>query len=306
MPMKKNGPGFNPEEIIFCPTSLCNLKCAHCYVNQKNTKLDIQSAITLLEDCAASVEDLKVGFSGGEPFLNLDFVTAICSKAIDLDLMFDRLMTNGVWWKNQQELEEKLSAVADSGFDGKIGLSFDSFHNQDFEKIVTFIKTCHNIWRDNSCVELLSVINPSDSENENADFEKKLEELKKRLDVDFIPYYRFPQSFVPSDKIQFNDEEWFAEDYCQATGNTFYVHSDGNISPCCGFANELKELYIGTVNDSFKTLMNNAAGNRMVGLCYDEGLLETAKKMQVEGKLPEGKCSDMCQLCYWMCVHPDC
>ncbi|MCQ2241603.1 radical SAM protein [Treponema sp.] len=322
--MKKNGPGFNPEEIIFCPTSLCNLKCAHCFVEQKNSRLELKDALELLEDCAKNIELLKVGFSGGEPFLNLDFTTEICRKSIDLGLVFDRLMTNGVWWNDSKELEKRLTAVFDSGFDGKIGLSFDSFHGQDVEKISQFIKTCHKTFNDRSCVEILSVVDAADVKKDTEKFLLQIDELKN--DIGFsksavklnrkngsgsillyddegseLTIFRFTQSFIPDESIRLNDGRWFSEDYCQYTGNVLYVHSDGNIAPCCGFANEKKELFIGTVKDNFKTLMENALQNPMVDVCYNYGLLQKAKEMQKEKLLPKGKCNDMCSLCYWMC-----
>ena len=35
---------FCPDEIIFSVTNKCNLKCPHCYVEQKNLSLDIEKA----------------------------------------------------------------------------------------------------------------------------------------------------------------------------------------------------------------------------------------------------------------------
>ena len=303
--MKKQGPGFNPEEIIFCPTSLCNLKCAHCFVDQKNSRLNLNDALAFLDDCLGHLSDFKIGFSGGEPFLALDFVNAVCKKAFDAGLMFDRLMTNGIWWNNEDDLARCLTSVRDAGFDGKIGLSFDVFHGQPIDKIFTFIDTCHRIFSDNSCVEILSVIDAKDSKKDSEWFEKQIEEIKKRLDLEWITCYRFPQSFVPSEKIVLGDKKWFAEDYCQATGNVFYVHADGNIAPCCGFANERPELFIGTIKDSFETLMENSRASKMTGLCYETGLLSKAKELQKNKILSKGKCNDMCQLCYWMCRHAD-
>ena len=322
--MKKIGPGFNPEEIIFCPTSLCNLKCAHCFVEQKNTKLNVEDSIALLEDCAKNIDFLKVGFSGGEPFLNLDFTTEICKKAVDLGLVFDRLMTNGIWWNTEDDLNKKLRAISTSGFDGKIGLSYDKFHGQPLEKISTFIKACYEIFADKNCVEILSVVDSGNKKKDTEDFLQTMEDLKAELgfvkikskldkktgigsiliqdenDAE-LTVYRFAQSFIPDDKIQLNDSKWFEEDYCQYTGNVFYVHSDGNIAPCCGFANEKKELFIGTVKDSFATLMKNASENIMVHICYDLGLLKKAKELQKLKILTKGKCNDMCSLCWWMC-----
>lgn len=297
--------GFKLEEIIFCPTALCNLKCAHCFVEQKNIRLDVEDSLSLLRNCAEKNPDIKVGFSGGEPFLNFPFVKKIVEEAIELGLMFDRLMTNGVWWNSVDDMKEKLTQLKDAGFDGKIGLSFDFFHGQDLEKVCGFIQVCHEIFCDDSCVEILSVINSTDEKKDSMEFEKQIESIKSRTRTSHIATYRFPQSFIPPDKIELKDKKWFAEDYCQSTGNVFYIHADGNIAPCCGFANECSELYVGTVKDDYETLIHNIENNSMTSLCYNYGLLKKARELQKLKILPKGKCSDMCGLCYWLCKNRD-
>lgn len=322
------GPGFNPEEIIFCPTSACNLKCGHCFVNQRAGSLDIDSAVKFLTDCAKN-GIYKVGFSGGEPFLNLDFTCKLIEESVKNDLVFDRLMTNGVWWKDETELFEKLNRVRDAGFDGKIGLSWDCFHassGASLQKIAMFITACHQVFDDETCVEILSVIDSSDPKKDDLDFKDNLMELgftiggyvtgetdKKtkngQLTIvnDFseleVSVFRFSQSFLPEPGTKWRNKKWFTEDYCQGTGNVFYVHADGRIAPCCGFANEEPELIIGTINDSYEKLMENAKKNRMVNLCYCQGLdlyRRNLEKSQGKKALP-GRTNDMCMFCAWVC-----
>lgn len=324
--MKKIENGFNPEEIIFCPTSLCNLKCGHCFVQQKNCSLNIDDALEFLENCTKKNPEIKIGFSGGEPFLSLEFLQKICTLAVDKGLMFDRLMTNGVWWKTEEDLEKKLQTVFDSGFDGKIGLSYDRFHNQDIEKIHLFISKCHQIFNDKNCVEILSVVDSADIKKDSEDFENNIRTLMKKTgftdlsksidrktgtgsifisddDGNVMTIYRFAQSFIPQKEIKLDDKKWFPEDYCQSTGNVLYVHADGNIAPCCGFANECPELFIGTIKDSYETLMKSAEKNSMVNICYNYGLLKKSLELQKEKILPKGKCNDMCKMCWWLCRY---
>ncbi|MCF0241159.1 MAG: radical SAM/SPASM domain-containing protein [Treponema sp.] len=315
------GPGFNPEEIIFCPTSACILTCPHCFVNQKAGSLCIEDAINLLYDCASN-NISKVGFSGGEPFLNLDFTCSIIERAVKLEMIFDRLMTNGAWWKNENELFEKLERVKEAGFDGKIGLSWDSFHGTSVQKIAMFITACHQIFDDESCVEILSVVNEKNKKSDDLKFKDDLIELgltiggyvsgytdKKTktgtLEIlnDFsdisVPVFRFSQSLMP-EKAIWKDKKWFKEDFCQEVGNVLYVHADGRVAPCCGFANEEPSLIIGNVKDSFNILMENAEKNPMVEVCYIEGLENHRKKLEKNRKLP-GKTKDMCMFCAWVC-----
>lgn len=325
----KSGPGFTPEEIIFCPTSACNLKCAHCFVTQNGKSLGIAESLEFLESCIQGGTVGRVGFSGGEPFLNTEFVCEISKKAVDAGLMFDRLMTNGVWWKDEDDLESRLEKVRDAGFDGKIGLSWDSFHGQSLEKIASFVNACHEIFGSGDCVEILSVIRKDSSNEDCGNFLSMMKGLAgltgcdsvedctdrktgrgtiritDRKTMKSICAFRFDQSFMPEEPPVWNDSRWFAEDYCQSTGNVLYVHSDGSIAPCCGFANELEKLKIGSVKDSFDAVMEKASANGMVRTCYVEGLSTKIKDMKKKKILPEGKCADMCQFCAWMCLKKE-
>ncbi len=322
------GPGFNPEEIIFCTTSACNLKCGHCFVNQKAGSLDTDDALKLLRDCAHN-GITKTGFSGGEPFLNLELTCLLIEESVKNEMMFDRLMTNGVWWKSESELFEKLNRVKKAGFDGKIGLSWDCFHGEagaSVQKIAMFITACHQVFDDETCVEILSVVDAANLKNDDLDFKDNLIDLGLTIGgyVDgytdkhtkngqlaivndygdlVVPVYRFSQSFLPEPGKKWHDKKWFTEDYCQNTGNVFYVHADGRVAPCCGFANEEEALIIGTIKDSYEKLMKNAENNRMVNLCYCQGLdLYRRNLEETEGKkaLP-GRTNDMCMFCAWVC-----
>ena len=133
---------FNPQEIIFCPTAECNLHCPHCFVKQDKITLDQKKSIDFLVSSASNIK--KIGFSGGEPFLNIDFMLSLIKKTVQLDLLFDQIMTNGTWWKTTQELHSTLTKIQQAGFDGKIGLSWDIFHNQNPQKIEYFIQTVQN------------------------------------------------------------------------------------------------------------------------------------------------------------------
>ena len=180
---------FNPTEIIFAGNSSCNLSCAHCFVTRTGAKLTADEAVGFMKSARASsactIE--KIGFSGGEPFLYPEFLETVIKEAVNLDFMFDRLMTNGVWWKTEEELECALQKVYDAGFDGKIGLSWDYFHSQDFEKIFVFIGKVLAIFGGDS-LEIQSVV-PYD--RRNTDFVKRadtklideIKELTKRLNL---------------------------------------------------------------------------------------------------------------------------
>ena len=234
-------------------------------------------------------------------------------------------MTNGALWKNENELFEKLNRIRKSGFDGKIGLSWDVFHGTSVQKVAMFITACHQVFEDETCVEILSTVNSSEKKYDDLDFKDNLIELgltiggfvtgetdkkSKNGQLSIINLYsdlevkvfRFSQSFKP-EKAEWKDKKWFTEDYCQNTGNVIYVHADGKVSPCCGFANEEPELIIGNVKDSYNKLIENASKNRMVNLCYSTGLEAFRKQMESERKF-SGKTNDMCMFCAWVCRNP--
>ena len=93
--------GFHPTEIIFSTTTACNLHCEHCFINRTPHKLEIADAVRLIENCVENAGQSgpdgaplpvidHIGFSGGEPFLYLDFLIEVTKAAISHDLMFDR------------------------------------------------------------------------------------------------------------------------------------------------------------------------------------------------------------------------
>ena len=318
----KKGKCFFPSEIIFSVTENCNLKCSHCYVSRKNNTLDSEKCLKFLETCTPQIE--KIGFTGGEPFLNLDFILKITEFAVKKDFLFDRIMTNGIWWNDESELLKKLSLLYESGYDGKICLSYDSFHNQNLQKTVQFIKTVLKIFGKTS-LEIQSVVKFSEKNKkikktslfpllqelsellsckQKIIFQKKSTALLKIVkenifenDYFEIPVFIFPQSLESKNPESFKSRKWFKEDFCEGPGNILYVHSDGNIAPCCGFSNENSKLFIGTINDSFSKILENAKENKMISLCFTDGLSSKIKKI---GTI-KGKTDDICTFCDFIC-----
>ncbi|MCR5401196.1 MAG: 4Fe-4S cluster-binding domain-containing protein [Treponema sp.] len=310
------GPGFFPTELIFAVTDKCNLHCPHCYVTRRNLDINLEDARNFLKSCKNTPIE-RIGFSGGEPFLNLEFITEIVKEAISQDLMFDRIITNGVWWKNEDDLKNKLTSLYEAGYDGKIGLSYDSFHAQNFEKILTFIKEVYEIWKQNDILDIQSVISEDNEKNiEDLDnFDSLAEELSCSTDVNlkkktgkgtilleneelYLPIFRELQSFPAEDPRAWKSRKWFKDDYCQGPGQVLFVHPDGRIAPCCGFANENQALILGNLKDGYEKIMQNAESNRMIKICYEEGLSKEIKKLK---KSLPGKTSDICAFCDFFC-----
>jgi MoaA/NifB/PqqE/SkfB family radical SAM enzyme len=284
--------GFDPDEIIFASTTACNLHCEHCFVNRKPLQLDIEQAVAFLRDCAASGKIERVGFSGGEPFLYMDFLIALTKETVALDLLFDQIMTNGDWWKDEADLRDKLRTLYDAGYDGKIGLSWDEYHGQSQKRMETFIGVVKEMFGNDS-VSIQVVEGNSQTWI-----------ASPAARNDGLVY--LPRTYPAQDPRAWQAHRWFSEDYCQGPGNIFYVHADGNIAPCCGFANENQELFIGNIEDSWEKIINNAAGNKMVELCFNRGLSryrrqELKKVLRQKGQKLPGKTSDICSFCDYVC-----
>ena len=305
---------FNPTEIIFSVTTACNLHCPHCFVNREPHNLSAEDAIRFLESAHESQKSSieKVGFSGGEPFLRTDFLEKVIKSSIKYDFMFDRIMTNGDWWKNEADLRETLQKVYDAGYDGKIGLSYDNFHAQSEERITTFIQTAWEIFG-NDAIEIQSVKGESLSEKLkslattlNLSYKENLSKSGRGIaslsdGEHFLPAYIQTESFQSTDPRAFKDKSWFKDDFCESMGQILFVHATGDIAPCCGFANENSALFIGKITDSFDEVLQKTAKSEMIKICYQEGLSSQIKILEKCGKLPQGKTMDICTFCDWVC-----
>jgi hypothetical protein len=330
-------PMFTPEEVIFAPTNQCNLHCRHCRVTRLASELDTGSALAFLGDCAAHGVEL-VGFSGGEPFLRPDFLVEVSRAAVALDLRFDRLMTNGVWWKDEAGLRSTLQSVCEAGFDGTIGLSVDAWHGQDPARLGTFVSAVFDTWARKDCVELLAVEKQRDAGDlprlealalslggslvtENGDPVTIVNEIERARaegatgaedpEALLIPVRRSPYS-AGSDEAAWNAGEWFEDDFCAGPGNVFYVHPDGSVAACCGFANDREALILGNIArggrggemrapDGYESLMRSASTNAHLRSCYVAGLGARRKELEAAGWSFPGKTDDICFFCDWIC-----
>ena len=312
--------GFHPTEIIFSTTTACNLHCEHCFINRNPHKLAIADAVRLIESCVESGSDNdRIGFSGGEPFLYMDFLVEVTKATVAHDLMFDQIMTNGDWWQDEAELTDRLQKLYDAGYDGKIGLSWDSYHGQTTDRMETFIRTVQEIFGEDSIniqtVEETPSLRPSTGSGTGterrgnpwiASPSARNDGTLSFLNDGTVKVYTLPRTYPSDDPRAWQARRWFHEDYCQGPGNILYVHADGNIAPCCGFANENPALFIGTIHDSFETIMQKAAANPMIKICYEEGLSHfrrhgLKKCLRSQGKKLPGTTGDICTLCDFVC-----
>src|SRR5437870_2277572 len=149
-PVRRRTRTFRPNYLSFAGTYQCNLTCPHCCVPiEWPDRLDIDTAIRFLEDARAFGIEI-LGFTGGEPFLYPEFLFALTRRAAQLGFRFDKIVTNGVWFRDADHLTGVLRELKEAGFTGKLGLSVDKFHGIHTPLLVTFCQTARRIFeRDN-------------------------------------------------------------------------------------------------------------------------------------------------------------
>lgn len=311
---------FNPTEIIFAATDACNLHCPHCFIDRTPRHIEIETAKSFIKSCIGKSDIDRIGFSGGEPFLYFDFLVELTKFTVENNLMFDQIMTNGVWWKTKEELTDKLQKLYNAGYDGKIGLSWDSFHNQTTQQIETFISAVQELFGEDSInvqivlggeslplsVSLESAATPSSGVRNTVSLPRNAPKtIPEYLDTYHpeISYYLLPQTFQSSDEKAWKSKKWFKDDYCEGPGQIIYVQPDGNIAPCCGFANENPQLFIGKITDSYEQVMENASKNPLIEICYEKGLARYRKELEKQKIKFPGKTEDICSFCDWVCKN---
>jgi hypothetical protein len=125
--------------------------------------------------------------------------------------------------------------------------------------------------------------------------------IKELPDCFDYQVFTFDESYTSDDERSWQDKKWFKEDFCSGPGQILYVHSDGRIAPCCGFANENEKLIIGNINQTFNEVINQAKQNEMIKLCYLDGLSSKIKELKKQKLLPKGKTKDNCTFCDFIC-----
>ena len=289
---------FRADEILFSPTAQCNLRCGHCDIKKYPVNLPKQTAIKFIAACAkAGIK--RLGFTGGEPFLALDFLCAITKEAIRCNMLFNRIMTNAAWFKTKNELMSSLERLFKAGYDGDICISVDAFHKQNLQKIALFIKTVSEIWNRQDMVSIAAVKGALDNQTK-----KRLKDLKRLLNTRlFIRIFYIELSPIGKARRLKNawGNKWFKDDFCKGPGNVFFVLPNGAVKPCCGYGNDADMLTIGSIKrDTPQKLLRNAEKNLFVSEIFKEGLHPIRQALERSGIRFPGKTANHCFFCYYL------
>ena len=315
---------FKPEEILFMPTADCNLLCPHCNVKRSKGALSAGLAKKFMLDCK-SHGIKRIGFTGGEPFSSApDFLFSVTEFAAKNGILFNTIMTNAVWFKDICELNRTLQRLFDARYDGSICISVDAYHKQSLKKVALFIKEACSVWRRPDIVSIAYVTGRDrvtkkklqrlagllkarlsgfggthpvikSTGNNNSRAPLKVPYHIKIAKIDLSPVGRALRLKNPW------DGRWFKEDYCKGPGNVFLVEPSGDVKPCCGYANELKELTIGNIKkDGLPKLMKNIRQNEIICDIFDLGLQRLRERLRSRGIKFPGKTGNNCFFCHYI------
>jgi len=307
---------FNPKEILFSSTTRCNLRCPHCDIKKYPKSLPIKIAKRFIAACA-KIKFKRVGFTGGEPFLDDNFLCAVAKETVKHQLCFSRIMTNGAWFRTKKNLVKTLARLCHAGYDGSFCISVDAFHDQSLHKVATFIHVTRDIWKRPNVVTITSVTGA---------FEKKthtrLKKLALLLNARLISLAP-GQSVIKNDSLFIRistialspigkasrlknpwDGKWFRDDFCKGPGHVFFVLPDATVKPCCGYANDSPELTIGSLKkDSPRRLAANAQKNSFVAKVFSSGLHPLRKTLEKSGISFPGKTTNHCFFCHYLVAN---
>jgi pyruvate-formate lyase-activating enzyme len=314
-PVRRRTRTFRPNYLSFAGTYQCNLTCPHCCVPiEWPDRLDIGAALHFLEDAHAYGLGI-LGFTGGEPFLYPEFVHSLCRKAAKLGFRFDKIVTNGVWFRDRSHLVAVLSELAETGFSGKLGLSVDKFHGVRTEQLAEFCRTARTVFGRDDILSLSYASRRPDLGLEPvrslADFLGGVVEWSEVLqryllvsaDLTMLLNWNQLAPVERAEKLAGAwDGTWFQEDFCEGPGQALIVNPRGEVKPCCGFASDLDQLTIGNIyTDSVARIIRTARRHPYVGKIFRDGL--TAIRDEILARDPDalpGITSNHCYFCWYV------
>ncbi|OWK44318.1 radical SAM/SPASM domain-containing protein [Fimbriiglobus ruber] len=307
---------FRPNYLSFAGTYQCNLACPHCCVPIEWTdRLDIAVATRFLEQAHEAGIGI-LGFTGGEPFVYPEFVIALTRRAAELGFRFDKLMSNGVWYTDEDQLAHILTELRDAGFSGKLGLSVDKFHGMDIGKLAGYCRVARRVFDRDNIVSLSYASRAPDKGLE------PIERLARELggviawsdvlrryllvsdDFTMTMNWNHLAPVERAEKLPGNswDGTWFQEDYCEGPGQALIVNPRGEVKPCCGFASDLDQLTIGNIySDSVEEVVRRGRAHPVVGKIFSQGL--SAIRDEILARDPNalpGATSNHCYFCWYV------
>lgn len=290
---------IEPDMVAILLTDQCNAQCSMCCFScspQKKQVADEQVMREIIKQASAMPNIKKVGFSGGEAFLQYDSLLRLTKFASELGLRTS-VTTNGFWAKSDEKTEEMLMELKRSGI-GKIGLSLDHFH-QSYVDVACLKRILRFGKKMNIPIDIGSVITKSTS-----DLSDLLYVVKDEL-VD-ITHYR--AACLPIGRANcidksdfFYDEELLSKSIKCYELTYFSVYLDGSVYPCCSQAGMQDVLKIGNIHqNTLQELLGNYHMNMHIRMLKKYGFdwyLHIAEKENFH-EFFEQNYVNKCHLCH--------
>ncbi len=134
----------------------CNAKCKHCYLNcggKKSGKMDIADAKRHLQSFKEEgIPKEEVHITGGEPFIDLDYLVSILDVAQEAGYSgFGFVETNAFWATNQEKCKRILETIKKRGVE-KLCISSDIFHQEfiPLSNVKRLVENCYEVIGPNS------------------------------------------------------------------------------------------------------------------------------------------------------------
>jgi pyruvate-formate lyase-activating enzyme len=130
---------FNGFETLWFNTgTLCNLECLNCYIesspkNDRLVYLKLAEVKSYLDEAATLVpRPAEIGFTGGEPFMNPDFVAML---ALSLDMNFRVLVLTNAMKPMHHRRSDLLELHAKHGDRLAVRVSLDHYSQAKHEEL---------------------------------------------------------------------------------------------------------------------------------------------------------------------------
>jgi organic radical activating enzyme len=297
------------DRIEFVVTYLCNSKCIHCQLDEKEKKalpshIDKDKASEIIRKVGGAYALKSVMTFGGEPLLYPEIVCAIHAQAKKTGIPVRDVITNGFWSTKPEKIQKLAQDLAKSGVN-EVAISVDCFH-QEFvplkivKKTATSLveagiarvrwnpcwvvsKDCDNKYNNRTKAILQKLRNLHMEEGEGNNVRPEGRALLSL--VEFLP----PKTPVPTGKCG-------EIPYTEALDSvrTISIEPDGRIAVCKDFhiGNAFESDIIDILENYDPFKIPEAKSILEKGM---DGLISWAKERDIEPK-PEGY-YDICDIC---------
>jgi len=126
---------FPIRRLEFTVTYLCNSKCRHCQLGEKEDKssfpncIDEKKAVEITGKIGRTYHPGSIMTFGGEPLLYPEVVCAIHSEASKVGIPVREILTNGFWSRKREKIQDIAAALVRSGVN-EVSFSVDCFHQE--------------------------------------------------------------------------------------------------------------------------------------------------------------------------------